>query len=855
MRNGFRAGVAATALVLGWSLAVPAAAQDGASAVDADAGAIVVTGQRLSNRRALEAKRNADVVMDVIAADDLDKLPDQNVAEAVSRIPGATAFQDEGTGLYVGLRGLNQEFVNLTLEGLEISSAARTFDQNLKGANLEAVPSSFLSRVEVAKSATPEFDADAIAGTVNLVTASPLDQRKPWTILGGSVGQYTVDVPPADRAPSYKVNGSIGRTFGGDRFGISLAAYYTRRRRDDLKPEAFFGSGASVDVLPSEVGGFFYQRDEESYGGSGKIEFRPDPALKLFAALVYFDSNVDQDKTKHALYGATSNAAAGTFSKAYGTLRADRVNYGVDGSLTGQAGFDWSLSAADTVTARGSLSTSRAYQDDARVDFATGKVASGRYAFNGRYYDYTIDAATYPAFIDPSKYGFNGYRHFADRLEKDVGAARIDWEHRAPGAIGLSFKTGAKFKRTANDYSARNFRWRSPISDPGFAGHISVADWNFPYTNNPQILYADAAAIAAAAEALGASGFSKVDSVIVNGSDFNISEQVAAGYGELRYTGALVEVIGGLRYEQTLIRARNRYNQKEDAAFVLTRQSYGDLLPSLAINYKPIPGVILRLGASRTLGRPDIRDLARGETPPNDNGIYTRGNPELKPRRADNLDLSFEYYFDDGRSGVSLGLFRKDITDEIYDLQTPYQFQGTLGPVNSYFIQPANAGKARVQGVEFSLVEDKMAFLPGPLANLGFTGNVTINDGFIRLIDATGGVARTTTPEGFAKFVANATLYYQDSRLSARAAWRHVGEQNQQLSIDGSADLVLDPYEQVDLHFGYKLLRNVELTADVWNLLGDHQTFTNVNRVAGPANYFETVEYGRAFWLGVNLKF
>lgn len=560
----WRAGAAVGALMLAALAAGPAMAQDAAGQGDASAkdsadGDIVVTGQRLSNRRALDTKRNADVVMDVIAADDLDKLPDQNVAEAISRIPGATAFQDEGAGLYVGLRGLNQEFVNLTLDGLEISSAARTFDQNLKGANLEAVPGSFLSRIEVAKSATAQYDADAIAGTVNLVTASPIDQHKHWFILSGNLGQYTTDVPPDGTKPSFKANGSFGTTFGADgQFGLALAAHYTRRRRDDLKPHAFFGSLADAAMLPSEVGGFFYQRDEESYGASGKLEFKPYKGLKLFAGLVYFDSNVGMDKTKHALYGASSDPATMTFKKAYGTLRSDRVNYGVDGSLTAQAGFDWALSDHDSLSARGSLSTSRAYQDDPRVDWATGKIASGSYSYNGQYYDYTIDDASYPAFIDPSKYGFNGYRRFADSLKKDVNAARIDWEHRAPDAFGLSFKLGAKYKDTTDSYTASNFRWRSPIADYGFGQYLSVIDWRFPGTVNDQILVSDASAIAAAAEAVGASGFSKVDSVIINGSDFHVSEQVAAGYGQLRYTGERFDVIAGLRYENTLIRAFNQ---------------------------------------------------------------------------------------------------------------------------------------------------------------------------------------------------------------------------------------------------------------------------------------------------------
>ena len=841
----------------------PAYAQDAGSDSEpsvedgGDENVIVVSGARFTSRTSLQTKRDADIVMDVIASDELNSLPDLNVAEAISRVPGATAFQDEGAGLYIGLRGLNQEFVNLTLEGLEISSAARTFDQNLRGANLEAVPGSFLSRVEVAKSATAEYDADAIAGTVNLVTASAVKAGKNWFVVKGNLGQYTTDVPTDDTDLSWKTNVSFGQTFGSDdQFGIALSAHYTDRSRDNLKPKAFFGSQDDPEELPVEVGGFFYQRDEESWGATGKLEFQPNPDVYVFGSLLYFDSNIELDKSKHALFGARSFTDTGTFDRARGTVRNDKVNYGVDDSLTGQLGLDVQLNDRNHLSLRGSMSSSRSYQDDPRVDWASGRIGEGSYSYDGQSYTYTLTDESFADFIDPANYGFGGYRRFQESFTKDVNGFRADWENRAPDELGFSVKFGGKFKETEVDYTASNFRWRNPVDDYDPTDFFGVFDYQYPFTNNPQILVSDVLAIARRAEAEGEAGFGRISSVIVNGNDFFVNERVLAGYGQARFTGEMFDVIAGLRYESTDIQARNRFNRQDDARFVTTNQNYYNLLPSLTVNYKPNDAIILRFGASKTVGRADIFDLARGETPPNDLGVFSRGNPDLLPRKSTNLDASFEYYFDGGQSAIAVGVYRKDIKNEIYNLQTAYVFDSDdLGPIDSFFIQPTNAGKARVQGVELSFTKDSFDFLPGPLKNFGFFGNVTFNDGYIRLIDDTVDLARVTDPEGFADFLANATLFYEGERLSGRIAYRYVGPQNQQLSIDGSADLVLDSYSQVDLHLGFQVLDNAELTFDVWNLLENKQTFTNENAVAGAPNWFETVEYGRAFWGGINLKF
>lgn len=443
-----------------------------------------------------------------------------------------------------------------------------------------------------------------------------------------------------------------------------------------------------------------------------------------------------------------------------------------------------------------------------------------------------------------------------DGMEFDqYDTVRADWTRSPAAGEGLGFKAGLKWRETRIDYTASNLRWRNPVASADFRPFIKGADYTFPGTPNNKVVYADIEALSAYAEGLGAASFSRREGY-VNGMDYQVSEAVTAGYALADYTSARWRVIGGLRYEKTATEALNRFNRAENAAFVATKADYSDVLPSVAATYFINDQWLLRLGASRTIGRPDIRDLARGETPPNDNGIYSRGNPDLKPRRSTNLDASLEYYFDGGRSLISAAVFRKAIQDEIFDLQTPYKYtDATNRVIDSYYVQPDNGGDAEISGVELSFVKDRLGFLPGPLANLGFSANVTLNDGSLDLIGEKGQVVRTVSPEGLSEQLANAALFYEGERLSGRIAWRYASAQTQQLSVDGSGDLKLDDYGQTDLSLGYRLNRHLDLSVEVWNLFEDEQSFTNTNAVKGVPNWYERQRYGRAVWFGVNYKF
>ncbi len=209
----------------------PAAQQNATGAQADDAVSpddIVVTGIRQSLANAQNIKRNSDTVVDAITAQDIGALPDRSVTEALQRVPGVSInrfagnndpdhFSVEGSG--VNVRGLN--FVRSEFNGRD------TFSAGIGGQaiNFADVPSELLGSVEVYKNATADLIEGGLAGTVNLNTRKPFD-NKGFHIGGGVEANY------GDFAKKWSPTGSILVTntwnTGLGTFGILANASYSR---------------------------------------------------------------------------------------------------------------------------------------------------------------------------------------------------------------------------------------------------------------------------------------------------------------------------------------------------------------------------------------------------------------------------------------------------------------------------------------------------------------------------------------------------------------------------------------------------------------------------------------------------
>lgn len=177
VRN-YGSGQALLATLTGCAISVGAFAQDATPDNAEPMEEVVVSGFRSSLEKSLEAKRDSTNFTDSISAEDVGKLPDNNLAEAIARIPGVQISRTNGEGQQINLRGLGPSFTRVTLDGMPISVASEgSVDQAARNRefDFDLLPSDLFSALEVSKSPQASLVEGGLAGTVNLRPARPFD--------------------------------------------------------------------------------------------------------------------------------------------------------------------------------------------------------------------------------------------------------------------------------------------------------------------------------------------------------------------------------------------------------------------------------------------------------------------------------------------------------------------------------------------------------------------------------------------------------------------------------------------------------------------------------------------------------
>ncbi len=284
------------------------------------------------------------------------------------------------------------------------------------------------------------------------------------------------------------------------------------------------------------------------------------------------------------------------------------------------------------------------------------------------------------------------------------------------------------------------------------------------------------------------------------GNNFAVSEDDFAGYVQADFETEWfgVPVRGNIGFRQVGTRQESTgYTFSAGVPLQTTvDRSYRDFLPSANLVFEPMDDLLIRIGAAKVMSRPNLGQLSPGASVSvaGSNRTVTAGNPQLEPFRANTADLSLEWYFAED-SLISVAFFYKDIGSFIQTIREGRPFTGNPlglpdtvataacpGGVNTpscnpsldwQFSIPKNTPGGPLKGIEIGY-QQPFRFLPGFLANTGFTGNITFVDSEVTYLNAAGGVTAVDQLTGLSEQAWNATLYYEDDRLSARvsAAYR-----------------------------------------------------------------------------------
>ena len=133
---------------------------------------------------ALDTKRASDLPIESVAAEDIGKMPDQNVAESLQRLPGVQIDRIHGQGTQVLIDGLRQNLVTLNgetfLTGKEFyvsgEASGGGAGSNAQYNSLESIPSEEISGIDVYKNPNATITEGGLGGTINLKTLDPLAQ-------------------------------------------------------------------------------------------------------------------------------------------------------------------------------------------------------------------------------------------------------------------------------------------------------------------------------------------------------------------------------------------------------------------------------------------------------------------------------------------------------------------------------------------------------------------------------------------------------------------------------------------------------------------------------------------------------
>lgn len=857
----------ATLAAPAWAAGVDEAADATAAvptAPDAQPGDIVVSGQRTAELRALQIKQRSNQVEETLVADDVGKLPDQNVAEAVKRLPGLSVANDQGEGRYVIIRGVNPNLVNVTVNG-QTQPAPEPEGRQVK---LDDIPSAMIAAVTVTKSLTPDQDANAIGGAVDIRTLSAFDRTQDHFFAGRvEYGRFEMN-----HEHPWSVDGQAGAKFGANQeFGIVVSGNYSKR---PIESENFQGSTLfDANGRPDQYGLRDYNLVRERTGVVVNLDYRPTDAIKLYLRGTYSKftdhETRDQNRVDSLFAGNVNRYTTGTTSGTFDNARPSvlvRLRNEDDNtrSISGGGTFKFGGSQLDV-----SGAWARAVKNDPlRSEFNFRGNTTARTSAAGRSISGTYDVTSSPyLFVDTfaTDYALNSVNYDRRHAQEDLWQVRADYE--IPIGVGddSTIKLGVKYldRHKVNDRNITAFTGSAGFTFAG-SGSVYTGDTGFydgRYVFGPRIDYAAAQAFAAANPGLLSPNVSStVGNSLAN--DYDVREKIWAGYLMGTFTWGRFTLVPGVRIEHTADATQAKTftignSLANSSATTLTfntfgKKTYTNVTPGVNAKYAVDDNLVLRGALTTSIARPNYADLApytSVDTTANPATVLL-GNPALKPYKAINADVSVEYYLPH-KGVISIGGFYKDLKDPIYSVGTTRANSTFAGQTfaTALVTQPVNVTQAKIYGIEFNLIY-QFDFLPAPLDGFGVSANLTLvgGHGHGRGLASRAG----QFPLFFqSKKVANAQLTYEKYGITGRLAYSYRSKYLDTLGANASQDQYTDSNGQLDARIGYEVIPGLEVYVEGTNL-----TDTPWRRFIGTKSQLvERERYDRTYRTGVQLKF
>ena len=786
---------------------------------------VVAQADRAAEATQLLERKNSPVVSDNVAAETIKKSPDSNAGEIVKRVPAVTIQNNK----FVFVRGLNERYSGALLNNSRLPST----DPNRRVVPMDLFPADFIQSLNILKSYTPDLPGDFSGGLVDIrlkdypeqlsytlgatmggTTYSTFRtfetyQGSEWDYFGGGGGfralpgiipNQLIGTPPLAQGrvyssafnniwdiqdktapPNFGLNFSVGDSKGP--VGAQLGGIYTTeyKARPSEFEEAFANGlssapGGGFKLVPA--GDLAFSRDtfETRLGGVWTSAWEPSATDK-----VTFRALVNRSTFDEVLNGVGCDRNSVADNGCNQPISQYRLQYTVDQLGFGQLGgaHHW-----DTVDVNWRTAISQTTEDQPDTRFVSYNLTPGQ--------PRQINSA-----IDPGSESLE--RLFAN-LDEHLSDSAIDVT--VPFKTALPFTdvwTGlpAKFKfGPAYAYRHRNFVFRRFLYD-------RITYEGIDPSQSPEVLLVP--------ENIGVN-FKFKEGTRPKDS-FTATQDIAGSYGMFD-----LPILPGTRGEagQLLNQLRLVAGVRVEYSYIATH-SFGDLnepvqttineidpLPGINLIYSPYEDTNVRLGYSRTVSRPEFRELTPTEFPVPNGERPVIGNPFLTSATIDSVDLRWEQFLSPLEL-LSASFFYKQLKNPIEQI--------VIGQSDGEADSFKNAKDATLYGFE---VEGRknFGFLTSQyerlhlgsgewLSHLNLASNVAYINSTVNIGPAVGPQVQTETSralQGQAPYVVNAAAEYEIPAWQgvARLLYNTAGERIVAAGTDNLPDINEQQRNQLD---------------------------------------------------------
>lgn len=698
---------------------------------------VTVTGIRSGIEAAISVKRNSNSIVEAISAEDIGKMPDQSVAESISRLPGVSAQRGRSSGKAsdISVRGLSPSFNGTLLNGREMASTG-----NSRSPEFDLFPAELMGGVVIYKTPDATVVGQGLASTIDLKTVQPLDFGK--RVVAVNYKKSRLGVKQRDGLPEGD----------GKRFSLSYVDQFMNRtigvalgftRYDETGgAQSKFNSwgGWSADIQDPRTtdpkatvkapGGFGFDTEQNTHNRDGafaSLQFRPNRNFKSTLDLFYSAGETGLKKT--GLEAAVGGNSAGNYDP-NGVLTNATISNGIatSGTITNWVGVvrNHYEGAKDDLKTLGWNNQLKIGEWDTAADltWSKAKKQSSRYeTYAGIPGNAPKDTITFSGY-DGANFTEVKYKPGLNYADRNVARLTdvMGWSGgvTSPQAGYLAMPHIEDEVKAIRLTAKKNVEW-GPVSATTYGFNHTQRDKDRTGDEGRLVIkggdpYGAATMPGSATAQAGSSGImvaswdprgslgtiydlaGKVDADIYN-KYWDVRERISTGY----FMGDLDGEMFGLSYRGN-VGVQAIHTDQQGGGYVVDKarcvgntasscpaqrivegDKYWDVLPSLNLSFDLGRDQVLRFGAAKVVSRANLDDLRAGQNfALNTSGPFpilsgSGGNPHLKPFRAKSLDLSYEKYF--GKKGyISAAAFYKKLDTYIYRAPRAFDFGPFVTP-------------------------------------------------------------------------------------------------------------------------------------------------------------------------------